>query len=153
MDKNIAALMREDTRTVKVSFDQVAEEFDEIETPSRFSTQRAKAPNAKQYTYVTDLPLERGDTVVVEAKGLLVVAFVREVDDQVNIEPNSDTAYRWVVAKVDLASYAKNMERNREITDLVTEAYKANLRRSFSQQILSGIGDSQRERVTALLKG
>ena len=130
MDKNIAALMREGTRTVQVSFDQVAEEFDDLDPPNRFAAQKAKSPSTKQYTYVTDLPLAIGDCVVVEARGLFNVAFVRGVDDDAKIEPNSDTTYKWVVAKVDLEGYAANMAKNREIADAVSNAYRNNLRRS-----------------------
>ena len=155
MDKNIAALMREDVRTVYVSFDQVAEEFDDVEVApnARYATQKAKSPAAKQYTYVSDIPLTIGDCVVVEARGIFTVAFVRNVDDDVKIEPNADTAFKWVVAKIDLTGYAANMERNREIADVVQNAYRNNLRRGFAQQILAGVDDANRDRVLALIKG
>lgn len=154
MERNIAALMRQDCRTVKVIFDQTAAEFDDFEAPPaqlRGTTQRPKAPDAKSYTYVTDLPLAVGDTVVVEARGLLTLAFVRQVDDDVKIEPSSDTQYKWVVARVDLAPYAATVEKNAELERVVAEAYRANLRRSFANQVLSVVDDVSRERITKLL--
>ena len=152
MDKNIAALLREDTRTVQVSFDQIAEDFDEdVPAPKGYATNRPKAPGAKLYTYVTDLTLALGDTVIVEARGNLSLAFIRDVHDDVKIEPNSDITYKWVVAKVDLSGHAENVRRNSEIEQTVTEAYRNNMRRSFAQQILAGVDDAHRDGLARLL--
>lgn len=154
MEKNIAALMREDTRTVQVTFDQVANDFDEIESsPPAAGLNRAKSTTAKSYTYVTDLDLVVGDTVVVEARGLLALARVRSVDDDVAIEPNADTKFKWVVAKVDQARYLENVKRNAEIEEAVANAYRHNLRRSFAQNILAALDDASRGRIGALLGG
>lgn len=155
MDKNIAALLREDTRTVMVSFDQVAEDFDDLDdtrpAAKAYATQRPKPPANKLYTYVTDLQLAIGDTVIVEARGSLALAFIRDVHDDVKIEPNSDITYKWVVAKVDLAGHAENVRRNAEIEQTVAEAYHNNMRRSFAQQILAGVDDAHRDDLTRLL--
>lgn len=160
MDKNIAALLREDTRTVRVSFCQIAEDFDTTDVDEGplatgmrkgYTTQRSKPANAKLYTYVTDLPLAIGDTVVVEARGEIALAFVRSVDDDVKIEPNCDIAFNWVVAKVDLTGHAQNMARNAEIERTVAEAYRNNMRRSFAAQILAGVDDNHREGLAKLL--
>jgi hypothetical protein len=153
MDKNIAALLREDAHTVHVSFDQVAEDFDDEDSqPTKaYTSNRPKSPNAKTYTYVTDLPLVVGDTVVVEAQGKINLAFIRRVDEDVKIAPNSGTTYRWVIAKVDMTGYEANIERNKEIEQAVSDAYRNNLRRSFAQQILSGVDDSHRESLQRLI--
>lgn len=159
-EKNIAALLREDTRTVQVSFGagRLADDVDEIDTglgPPLTKAQRSypKAPDAKTYTYVTNLALTVGDTVVVEAGDTLRLAAVRRVDDNVAIEPNDPVRYKWVVQKVDFTEHTANEARNAEIDTAVAEAYKANLRKSFAQQILSGLPDAQRDKVSALLGG
>lgn len=160
-EKNIAALLREDTRTVQVSFGagRLADDMDELErdargdAPLKTTRSYAKAPDQKFYTYVTNLALTVGDTVVVEAGDTLKLAAVRRVDDNVAIEPNDPTKYRWVVQKVDFTEHLANEARNAEIDTAVAEAYKANLRKSFAQQILSGLPDAQRDKVSALLGG
>ncbi len=153
MDKNIAALLREDTRTVGVVFDQIAKDFDEFDDDDRpaKSRQPMKPAGAKDYTYVTNLPLSVGDTVVVEARGLLTLAWVRRVDDDVKIEPNSESAFKWVIAQVDLTGHNDNLRRNEEIERTVSEAYRNNMRRSFAQQILSGVDDAHRDSLQKLL--
>jgi hypothetical protein len=152
MDKNIAALLREDTRTVGVVFDQIIKDFDDFDDePAAKPRQPLKPAGAKDYTYVTNLPLAVGDTVVVEARGLLTLAWVRRVDDDVKIEPNSDTTFKWVIAQVDLAGHTDNLRRNEEIERTVAEAYRHNMRRSFAQQILSGVDDAHRDNLQKLL--
>jgi hypothetical protein len=158
MDKNIAALMRQDTRTVQCVFSalppDLAADADMVAAfASGHVASTPKAPDARAYTYVTDLPLEPGDIVVVEANASLKVVVVRTVDEDVKIEPNSDTAYKWVLAKVDLTGYAATAKRNAEIEQVVSEAYRHNLRRSFASQILAGIDDDNRARVAALIGG
>lgn len=138
MDKNIAALMRSDTRTVHVSFN------------TELSSTR-NVVEGKGYTYVTDLVLEVGDLVAVEASDSMKLATVIQVDDNVEIEPNSNIAFKWIVAKVELLHYETTMTLNKNLTDAVATAYKANLRRSFSEQILLGMPEDQRAAVAELL--
>ena len=183
MEKNIAALMREDTRTVHVSLDhaviptladfaapllksmtkqEIAKAYNSAYRGSfdtdlddfegqPLITSRPKPPNAKTYTYVTNLALGIGDTVVVDADGKLKLASVRHVDDECAIEPNSTTKFKWVLAKVDLAPAHENARRNAEIEEAVNNAYRQNLRRGFAQQVLAGIDDASREKLTALI--
>lgn len=158
MDKNIAALMRQDTRTVQCAFPALPPDLAaDAEIREAFASGHVastlKAPDTKPYTYVTDLLLVPGDVVVVEANGSLKLVVVRTVDDDVKIEPNSDITYKWVLAKVDLSGYAATAKRNAEIEQVVSEAYRHNLRRSFASQILAGIDDANRDRVAALIGG
>lgn len=157
MEKNIAALMRQDTRTVHVSFDARDAEPTAYEKVllSQYSTfgQKAKAPDTKQYTYVTELHLAVGDFVVVPAAGRLQVAYVRQVDDQVAIEPNSDIKFGWVISKIDMTAALACEARNKQIEEAVAEAYKANLRRGFAQQVMAGLDDTSKERIAALIGG
>lgn len=161
MDKNLAALMRQDTRTVQVVFGALAPDLAAVPGmaeafASGHVASTPKAPDAKGYTYVSDIPLAVGDVVVVEAqtpRGTLQVATVRQADEDVKIEPNSDTRYNWVLAKVDFTAYAATAQRNAELENVVSEAYRHNLRRSFASQILAGVDDDNRARVAALIGG
>ncbi len=157
MDKNIAALMRQDTRTVRVGFELAVDDnadnwVDVINGFGKVSVQRPKAPDSKLYTYVTHVPLTVGDLVIVLAAGTLKVAVVREVHDEVKIEPNSDIAYSWIVAKLDTSEWQATMVRNAELEKVVSDAYRVNLRRSFADQILAGIDPASKDRITALLE-
>ena len=144
MEANIAALLREDARTVKVSYDVEEEDAANGSAPYR-------KPDTKAYTYVTNLPLAVGDVVAVFARGAMKLASVREVDDEVKIEPNSTTTYQWVVAKIDLEGFRANCERNKAIEQTVHEAYRQNLRRSFAQQILAGVDEARKGELQKLL--
>jgi len=142
MDKNIAALLREDARTVHVTY---------------FSTRQDKGFNidpapAKHYTYVTHFPLVKNDKVVVMAGGQIMLAQVMHVDDEVKIDPNDSTRYAWVIAKVDMEAHEANMARNRAIEESVADAYRLSLRRSFAEQVLGNLSKTKRLEVAKLLK-
>lgn len=158
MDRNIAALMRQDCRTVNVRFDLLATEFGGLPNDGevgRAYDKRARAAfvegGIKSYKYVTDLTLAPGNVVVVEAAGETKLAWVVSVDDEVDIEPNSAVQIKWVKALVDLGHYEQSQAKNAEIERMVSDAYKANLRRSFANQIMSAVDEASRERITKLL--
>lgn len=170
MEKNIAALMRQDARTVHVSYNVDIDEENQpkyvqkaTSSPAMdlkaYGDQFQRPPSKsvpfrqKTYTYVTDLPLKDGDLVIVDAAGAMKLATVAHIDDVVDIEPNSNIAYKWVVAKVDLTHYEQCMAKNKLITDAVADAYKSNLRRSFAQQILGGMPEEQRLALEKLTNG
>lgn len=149
MDKNIAALLRNDARTIQVVFDQPSADFEDITSaPAAKSGRNSKKAG---YTYVTNLAVQVGDLVIVPARGRLSVAVVHSVDDEVQIEPNSDTYFQWVHSRIDESQASANAERNLKIEQTVSEAYRANLRRSFAQQILSGVEAERRDELAALL--
>jgi len=140
MDKNIAALLREDAVTVEVAYQQSEAERKQGALPQTFK-------------YVTNLKLATGDKVLVEASHRLRLAEVHDVHAGVEIRPNEEIQYKWVLQKIDLTEAIANAGRNKQIEDTVADAYRNNLRRSFAQQILSGVDDAQRESLTLLLKG
>ena len=130
MDKNIAAILREDTKTCKVTFSGVV---------------------GNAYTYITHIPLEVGDWVVVPVgqNADLKVVEVESVDDDLNVEPNCDTKYKWVVCKIDMDAHRDNMARNREIESMLASTYRVNARQAYAQQFLAGADP----KVLALVKG
>ncbi len=174
-ERNIAALLRTDARTVHVSFIKDVEpelpednQFDrllvaeqrrraepEYHTISDGAKYRnpafAVSPARKTYTYVADLPLEVDDVVVVTVRGQLTLAVVRSVDDEVKIEPGSAVGYLWVVAKVDMANYHANLDRNREIEQTVAEGMRANLRRSFANSFMAGLAPDASAKLGSLI--
>lgn len=139
MDKNIAALLREDARTVHVSY------FETAPDPGTFRA-------AKTYTYVTHFPVKVGQKVVVQAGGQIKIAEIKRVDDEVRIDPNDSIRYAWVISVVDMEAFEANMERNRQIEESVADAYRQNLRRSFSEQVLGNLSKAKRLEVSKLLK-
>lgn len=130
IDKNIAAFLREGARTVNVAF-----ENDEA---------------AKTYTYVTDLEMTQGDVVLVKANDELKIAFVHSVDDDLKIEPNSNMKYKWVMGKIDMSYFLENEKKNEEVEEVIKNAYRSNLKRSFANQVLAGLDDEARQRVLAI---
>lgn len=134
-EKNAAAMLRNDTKTLRVN----------ILNPNAPST------GIKDYTYVTHLNLEKDDVVVVPANNTFLLARVMEVDAEVQIQPNSDTVYKWVVAKVDFTAYEANMARNAEIDEVLRKSYQANARRSFQQLLLGNVTPEGQEAIQKLL--
>lgn len=152
MEKNIAAFLDDSAYSVHVKIGGTGHE----------------------YTYVTNIVgLEVGDAVVVPVIGQTraarlkfdsindtkegvdkydsKVATVSRVDPEVNVPTDSDLEYRWVIAKVDFNPWLATMERNNQIVDAVTDAYKRNLRRSFSERILGEMQDGPKNQLLALL--
>lgn len=133
MDKNIAAILRQDARTIGVQFDD------------------GFGQKSKAYTYVTSVPVAVNDTVVVPSgsEDNFKLATVCRVDSDLEIEPNSSTRFKWIVGKVDFDAYANNMERNKEIERHLATAYRANARQAYAQQFLAGASPE----VVALING
>jgi hypothetical protein len=172
MDKNIAALLRQDARTIHVVFnmDDALENHLDVdlvwpagadanmiaEAKRKIVANKSPAfrvkPGVKQYTYVTHLDIAIGDTVIVEAAGQPKLVKVVRVDSEVKIEPNDTVEYGWVIQKVDMPAYIANRERNAQIESAVAEAMRNNLRRGFAQSVIAAIGDeTARNNLTALI--
>ena len=130
MDKNIAAILRNDTKTVSVTF--------------------AGGTN-KCYTYVTNLDFDCGDLAIVQVSGDFKVVQIDAVAPDLRIPPNSDIQFKWIVAKVDLTEYKRNMARNEEIENTLSQAYQKAMRDSMAKSVLSGLPDEVRAAVTPLL--
>ena len=130
MDKNIAAILREDTTTVVLRF----------------------AGAERDLTYVTDLQLQLGDHVVVlSSRDNYIVGLVTEVHDDLQIEPNSDILYKWVVAKVDVMAYQQNAERNAIIESTLATTYRKSARRAFAQAMLSNATPEDQAKLQGVL--
>lgn len=151
MDKNMSALLDENACTVHVHY------------------QHDDAATASTYTYVSPNKLiKAGDLVLVPTTNRqpktwvqsampsvypnrLSVAIVDRVDEDVQIEPNSEVRYFWVVGKIDLGEYDALMQRNKGIEEVLQEAYKQNMRRSFAAQALAGLPDAIQLQITSSL--
>lgn len=133
MDKNIAAILREDTKTISVQF------INENGATSR------------NYTYITHLDVVVGDFVVVPSGGhdMWKICEVTEVHEELNIEPNSDIKYKWVVDVINAQAARDNQARNKEIESMLAASYRVNARQAYAQQFLSGADP----KVLALVKG
>lgn len=134
MDKNIAAILREDATTISVNF---------INDNGLLGT--------RPYTYVTHLPVEVGNFVVVPtgSSELWKIAEVTAVHTELDIEPNSDTKYKWVVDVIDSNSARENTQRNQQIEKMLAKSYRMNARQAYAHQFLTG-ADPQ---VLELVKG
>lgn len=146
MDKNIAAILREDTRTVGIVFNA-----SRVSPVTVCGAKVQPRPISAEYTYVTDLKLSIGDAVVVPVgdDGDIKVAYVSRVDEDLEIEPNSDIKFKWVVSKINMDDYLKSEARNAEIERGLANIYRTNARRAFAQQLLAGAD----EKLLALVKG
>lgn len=131
MDKNIAAILRNDAKTVVVKF---AVEKDTL------------------YTYVTDLDFKAGDLALVHGfGGKLAVVTVIEAHAELMIEPNSDIRFAWIAGKVDLTQYEANVLRNQTIEKTISESYKARMRQAFTESIMAQLPADASDSIKSLL--
>lgn len=145
MEKNLPALLDTGAVTVTVSFQA------ESIVPYTYVS-NIKGLAVGDYVTVPTKPNGNGrGTVLFDGDTRISVGIVRKVDADVQIEPNAEIEYRWVIGKVDLAPYKSLMERNKTITTMVTEAYKNNMRQSFAQQIMGGLAEDKKDKLLALL--
>ena len=148
MDKNIAAFLDTTAYTVSVVFP------------------KESGSANKSYTYICNIPgVEVGDWVIVDApnfdgtaayktatlNGIPKLVLVTGVDDAVCIEPDATHQYGWVVSVLDTTEYAATTKRNSQITDLVADAYKAAMRKSFAERILGDMPEVSKTTLLALL--
>lgn len=129
MDKNIAAILRDDTYTVDVNM-----------------------PDGKNLTYVTNLPVKVGDLVVLPTNsGQYAVRPVAAVHDELRIEPNSEIEYKWIVQVLDLTEYNTNLEKNALIEKTMSSTYQKTARAAFRQSALACASDEDRVKLEAIL--
>lgn len=130
MDKNIAAILRNDTRTVSVTFSGGA---------------------SKTYTYITNFDFKVGDFAIVEVSGDYKVVEIVAVAPDLRIQPNSDIHFKWIVDKLDLTEHEINMRRNAEIEQTLSQAYQRTMRTQLAQNLLANLSPEARESLTPLL--
>lgn len=142
MDKNIVALVREDTKTVNVKFFPDAYK----ENAAQF----AGILGTKAYKYVTTLDLVPGDLCLVWVSGVPKVVEVQSVDNNLDIEPNSQQLYKWIAAKISPEYYNNLMEENKQIQDILESAYRTNTRRQFREVFLASVDNDTQLKLKSL---
>jgi hypothetical protein len=134
MDKNIAAILREDAKTVSVQF-----------------LNNKGFAQSSSYTYITHLDVKIGDLVVVPAgaENELKICEVTDVHEDFQIEPNADCKFKWIIDVVDIDAARENQQRNKEIESMLAASYRTNARQAYAHQFLAGADP----KVLALVKG
>ncbi len=152
-EKNVAYLVREDTKTIGVRF------YKDTEPGARAvdlrydisSDQLVSDMSPKEYTYVTHLDFKPGDLAVVKAAGAIKVVYVSRVDEGCDIEPNQTMKYSWVIDRVDQEEYEKQMDINKELEATVSKAYKQNVKNQFRQLVMGSIDSEAAAKINMLL--
>lgn len=156
MDKNIVALVREDTTTVTVKF--FPDSWEKGAKPVRFTgdlddmdcNRLLESTVVKEYIYVTNLKLKPGDLCVVMVDYSPKVVEVQSVDEDINIEPNSEIQYTWIAAKVDLTQFDELTEQNRQLEEILRKEYQARTRRQFRDVFLAGASEDVVKKLTSI---
>lgn len=133
-EKNAAAFMRDNTRTVDIKF-------------------MGAGAGEKQYTYVTHLPVKVDDYVIVPARDYFALAKVVKVDDDLVLEPKEDKKYSWIVQIVDMAPYERLLKENAEIEEVIRKSYQHNARSAFRNMLLEAVPEDQRQKLKLLTGG
>ena len=155
MEKNLAAFLREDTKTVGVRFIK-----DTFSTSTEYQMTLIGTENVeayplsnKEYTYITDLPLEVEDHVIVFVHDAPKVAIVTRVDEVVNIAPKDSVEYKWIACRVDYSQYKENCQKNKQIAEFMSTSYRKNVKEQFREIVLAGLDAKGKKALTNLLKG
>jgi hypothetical protein len=157
MDKNIIAFIRDDVSSIGVRFfkDFKNEDYTSAKRPvTLLGEDKYFNLSDKEYTYVTHLQdLKVGDLVVVVVAETPKVVIVTSVHEELAIEPNESTQYKWVVAKIDMDSYRKEMNKNQELAKLLADSYRMNMKNQFRNAILGSIDSDAQLRIASILGG
>ncbi len=101
--------------------------------------------HGKPYTYKapSDMALKVGDQVIVEVSSEFKVVTVVEVHETPNIDySNSSIHYKWLVGKVDMASYNKCLESDKLIRHKLRLLAHNRQRHSLIDQLKAEFGES-----------
>lgn len=136
MDKNISAFLRTDAYTVNCTFQG----------------------QSKSYAYISTIPgIVAGDLLVVEYTGRegnrFSIVKVDSVDAHLEIQPNSEIEYKYVISKLDMTDYDKLLSDNQTLARTLGKAYAENMRRSFAAALMSSLGEADKLAITNILKG
>lgn len=144
--KNAALLLCEDLTTVKVRVGAGTKDND-IREPD-FSGKQQNSRNLYTYLVTRDLAstLKRGDKVSVQGRNLgsLSYATVEYVDQEADIQVDSDLEYKWVFCKVPLDQVDFYEQRVESLYYRIAEKQRS----SAKQQLLNALGLTGSELLT-----
>lgn len=150
MDKNIAAFIRDNAKTIGVRFFRDYRENEANKTISLDLGSQSLRISDKEYTYVTELDFNIGDMAIVVVAEVPKVVIVTRVDEALEISHNDDTQYKWVVCKVDMEQYKQTMGDNMEITKTLAKSYQKSMKNSFRQVLLSNLAEDEQAKILAI---
>lgn len=155
MDKNIAAMIQNNTKTILVRFPQdrgITTEYLDKEVRTLLGDDGIDLSlSAKTYRYVTTLDVQVGDIVIVPAVGEYKLVYVCQVDDDLLIEPNEDIQYKWVVSKVDFTHFKEQMAKNLQIQKTLSKAYKKNARQQARAIMFASLPEQEIAQLTSII--
>lgn len=149
MDKNIVALVREDTKTVKVKFFPDVSLAKDPDLYDRCTRETA----GKEYTYVTNLSCKPADLALVFVGERPAIVEIQSVDEILEIQPNEDRQYKWIAAVIDTSGYDLLMEQNKQLEDILRNEYQKNIRRQFRDVFLATSSADTLVLLNKVLKG
>lgn len=181
MEVNFAALMRQDTNTVKVVLRTripVEEAIGSVQEPEPVPTGPVVAPPVGNshpvaygssgrriqpappepksddvWTFINTIrDLAVGDFVMVDTKFGLSLAEVVEVDEGVNLQPGDTVRYKYVVSKLDFSDYKKVLDTNSMLEKVYRDRYQEHVRKGFREQMLATLPADAQTQIQALLK-
>jgi hypothetical protein len=150
MDKNIVALVREDTKTVNVKF--FPEKYMKIEDVIP-GAMLVELDDLRCYKYVTTLDLQPGELCMVMVGMRPIIVEVQSVDETLEIEPNSTVQYKWIQARID-ESYRQTLnEQNTELQRLLEDGYRKNARQQFRNVFLASMDSEMQTKLLGIVQG
>jgi len=109
----------------------------------------------KLYTYKVkkDIDLDVGDIVVVECKDELKCAMVMEIHEIIDIDFNSNIDYKWIIQKVDMENYQKQLDVDKSVNEQIKLAEVKKRREQARQLALEIVDQTAIENARKMLGG
>jgi len=106
---------------------------------------------AKRYTYKVDksMSVEEDDYVVVLADGEYKVVKIAEVHDEIQIDFNTNFAYKYIIDKIDFSTYEKLKERSIVIAKTLTESSRRQLKSELVTNLIEDLDDDAVKKLTS----
>lgn len=147
MDKNIAAFIRDNTKTVGVRFFKDYNESGSNNLMSLSLGDKNYRLSDKEYTYVTMEDFQIGDYAVVIVAEVPKVVVVTRVDDDLDITPNEEIQYKWIVCRVGFEEHTKRMKENAELSKTLAKGYQRNMKNSFRKVLIENLGEEEQNKI------
>lgn len=149
MDKNIAAFIRDNTKTIGVRFFKDYKDSDTSIINLGLGDKNYRLSD-EEYTYVTMEDFQVGDYAIVVVAEVPKIVVVTRVDDDLDITPNDEIQYKWVVCKVSFEEHTKRMKENAELSKTIAKGYQRNMKNSFRKVLIENLGEEEQAKILSI---
>ena len=138
-----AEILREDYTTVGINFDNSSQVYhykitkDMVKSVRLGSTVLVPASNAKKTAAYGSVDTMIQMSQEMEARVPIKAVIVVEINDEPQIDLESEIQYKWVVGVVDFTSYHENTAKDQAIRETANKSRATNARAQLRQTLMT----------------